>query len=157
MVWLNYPSRPSEFLWALVKTSIESAACLHYIVGIQEFQTHCTGARGTLELALTRLAHYYVLGWYEWNHHFTRRLAMFGFITPAEARTIHGQLRRLTTLKMTAILHYMPRAWFGGAGARFVKARCAIVGAYFLLRHIRPSTRFHVMRRSGRSQGLLDQ
>lgn len=156
IVWLNYPLRPSEFLWALVKTSVESATSLYHVVGVQEFQTHCIGARGSFELAITRLAHYYVLGWYEWNYHFQRDLARLGFITRADARALYADLRRVTSLKMTAVLHYMPRTWFGTAGEKFVKARCAIVGAYFLLRHIRPETRFHVTRWSGRSQDIVE-
>ncbi|KAJ6103944.1 hypothetical protein N7486_004166 [Penicillium sp. IBT 16267x] len=152
--WVNHPHRCSEFLWALIKTSVESATSLHHVVGIPTFQAFCTGYCGTHELAIEDMANW-VLSWYEWNYHIANVWAIFD---PYRMEGFQAQLRRVATLKMTAVLHYMDRTWFGGPGEAALRARIVAVGpgvgagpgASFLLRHIRPDIRFHVTRRSGR-------
>ncbi|KAJ5655457.1 hypothetical protein N7507_007407 [Penicillium longicatenatum] len=108
-VWVNYPNHLSEFLLALAKTNVESATCLHHIIGMPSFQAHFMSYMGTYNLAMEDLAHW-VLDWYNWNYHILMSLAP---LTTDGNRASLAELRRVATLKMTAVFHYVRLDWYG--------------------------------------------
>ncbi|KAJ5653361.1 hypothetical protein N7490_000364 [Penicillium lividum] len=91
---------------------------------------------------------YLVMLWYKLNEN-TDAIARIFVFDPRPLDEEMRKLRRIISLKVTAVLHYAIPHRFASAIAVWLRGQCVARGANFLLRNFQTGVKINMVRRRG--------